>query len=120
MSPATLTEERAYEVAARVVDPEIPVITVADLGILHAGGTSVGLYETVAPDQVAYVAGHCDATVAVVPAWVVRRTARQGPDLLARQSDSLREEGDVHTPLVLAAESGGDPIDHELAGPHRD
>ena len=32
---ATLDLDRAREVAARVVDPEIPVLTIADLGILR-------------------------------------------------------------------------------------
>jgi long-chain acyl-CoA synthetase len=39
---------------------------VADLAALHAGGTPVSLYNTLAPDQAAYVIHHCEATVAVV------------------------------------------------------
>lgn len=35
MVTVTATRERAYEVAARVVDPEIPVLTIADLGVLR-------------------------------------------------------------------------------------
>jgi long-chain acyl-CoA synthetase len=38
----------------------------ADLGALHAGGTGVTLYPTLAPDQVAYVAGDCEARIAVL------------------------------------------------------
>jgi long-chain acyl-CoA synthetase len=38
----------------------------ADLGIIHAGGASVTLYNTLAPDQVAWIADHCGATVAIV------------------------------------------------------
>ena len=35
MATATLDLDRARDVAARVVDPEIPVLTIADLGILR-------------------------------------------------------------------------------------
>ena len=43
-----------------------PEYAMADLGIMHAGGTPVGLYNTLAPGQVAYIAGHCEARFAVV------------------------------------------------------
>jgi len=33
---ATITKERVYQVLSRVVDPEIPVLTIADLGILRS------------------------------------------------------------------------------------
>jgi long-chain acyl-CoA synthetase len=39
---------------------------IADLGLVHAGATPVGLYNTLAPEQVSYIANHCDARVAVV------------------------------------------------------
>src|SRR5690242_19324566 len=38
----------------------------ADLGAVHAGGLGVTLYATLAPEQVAYVAGDCGARVAVL------------------------------------------------------
>src|SRR2546427_4990 len=38
----------------------------ADLGAMHAGGTPVTLYATLAADQIAYVAGDCDARIAVL------------------------------------------------------
>jgi long-chain acyl-CoA synthetase len=43
-----------------------PEPQVADLAALHAGGCPVALYNTLAPDQAAYVADHCGAGVAVV------------------------------------------------------
>ena len=43
-----------------------PEHLIADLGILHAGGRPVSLYNTLAPDQIAYIAGHSDAKVAIV------------------------------------------------------
>jgi len=43
-----------------------PEHLVADLAFLHAGGTPVSLYNTLAPGQVEYIADHCEATFAVV------------------------------------------------------
>src|ERR1700736_5476362 len=43
-----------------------PEHVIADLGIMHARGTPVSLYNTLAAEQVQYVAGHCGATVAFV------------------------------------------------------
>ena len=39
---------------------------IADLGVVHAGGTPVSLYSTLSPDQIAYIANHCEAKVAFV------------------------------------------------------
>ncbi|MFT3708690.1 MAG: AMP-dependent synthetase/ligase [Archangium sp.] len=39
---------------------------VAALAAMAAGGTSVGVYTTSSPDQLAYVAGHCEAPIALV------------------------------------------------------
>ncbi len=38
----------------------------ADLGVVHAGGVPVTFYATLAADQIAYVAGDCQARVAVL------------------------------------------------------
>jgi len=35
-------------------------------GIVHAGGTAISVYNTLAPEQVEYVANHSEATVAFV------------------------------------------------------
>jgi long-chain acyl-CoA synthetase len=43
-----------------------PEHLIADLGIVHRGGRPVSFYNTLAPDQIAYIAGHCDAKVAIV------------------------------------------------------
>ncbi|HEV2140052.1 MAG TPA: AMP-binding protein [Candidatus Dormibacteraeota bacterium] len=43
-----------------------PEHLIADLGVLHARGTPVSLYNTLAPEQVEYIAAHCDAVVAFV------------------------------------------------------
>ncbi|HET7247132.1 MAG TPA: AMP-dependent synthetase/ligase [Streptosporangiaceae bacterium] len=38
----------------------------ADLAAVHAGGQGVTIYATLAPEQIAFVAGDCDARIAVV------------------------------------------------------
>jgi len=43
-----------------------PEHLIADLGVLHARGTPVSLYNTLAPEQVQYITAHCDAVIAFV------------------------------------------------------
>ncbi len=43
-----------------------PEHVTADLGIVHAGGAAISVYNTLAPEQVEYVANHSEATVAFV------------------------------------------------------
>src|SRR5271165_5112392 len=40
--------------------------TIADYAVMHAGGVPVFIYNTVSAEQAAYIAGHCEATVAIV------------------------------------------------------
>jgi long-subunit acyl-CoA synthetase (AMP-forming) len=44
----------------------IPEHSVADMGIVHARGVPVSLYNTLAPEQISYIANHCGARIAVV------------------------------------------------------
>jgi long-chain acyl-CoA synthetase len=53
---------------ALVLTGNRPEHVVACQGIMHALGTPVALYDALAPAQVAYIANHCEATVAVVEA----------------------------------------------------
>jgi long-chain acyl-CoA synthetase len=43
-----------------------PEHVIADLGAVHAGATPVSLYNTLAPEQIRYIAEHCGAKVAIV------------------------------------------------------
>lgn len=43
-----------------------PEHVIADLGILHAGAVPVSLYNTLAAEQIQYIADHCSARVAVL------------------------------------------------------
>ncbi len=40
--------------------------TIADYAVMHARGVPVFIYNTVTAEQAAYIAGHCEATVAIV------------------------------------------------------
>ncbi len=40
--------------------------TISDYAIMHAGGVPVFIYPTVSAEQGAYIAGHCEASVAIV------------------------------------------------------
>src|SRR5260370_29764917 len=56
---------RPGEVAV-IMSRNRPEHLIADLGVLHARRTPVSLYNTLAPEQVQYIAAHCDAAVAIV------------------------------------------------------
>jgi long-subunit acyl-CoA synthetase (AMP-forming) len=43
-----------------------PEHLIADLAITHAGGAGVSIYNTLAPEQIAYIVSHCGASVAFV------------------------------------------------------
>jgi long-subunit acyl-CoA synthetase (AMP-forming) len=43
-----------------------PEHVMADFGAMHDGATGVSFYNTLAPEQISYIAGHCEAKVAVL------------------------------------------------------
>jgi long-chain acyl-CoA synthetase len=51
---------------ALVLTRNRPEAMIADYGIQHARGVPVVLYNTLAPEQVAYIANHCQARIAIV------------------------------------------------------
>jgi long-chain acyl-CoA synthetase len=89
-----------------------PEHLIADLGVIHAGATPVTLYNTLAPEQVAYVTGHCEATIAVV----------EDAQFLGKFNEVRDQLPDLRTIVVLdaAAVPGDDPScvawDDVLAG----
>jgi long-subunit acyl-CoA synthetase (AMP-forming) len=58
-----------------------PEQVIASHALLHAGGTPVGLYNALAPAQIAYIANHCVATVAIVDAVFLDKLAAIRADL---------------------------------------
>jgi long-subunit acyl-CoA synthetase (AMP-forming) len=77
-----------------------PEYLIVDLGLMHLGGTAVGLYNTLAPEQITYIAGHCDAVVAVVEnaAMLARFQRRELPAL----RHVVLLEGTSDDPSVIA------------------
>ena len=63
----------------------------ADIAAVHAGGTPMSIYATLAPEQVAYVAGHAEPTVAVL----------EGPDQLQRWQKALGEVSSLKAIVVI-------------------
>ncbi len=49
---------------AVLLSRNLPEPMIADLGVQHARGVPVFLYNTLAPEQAAYIANHCEARVA--------------------------------------------------------
>ncbi|MDQ6522210.1 AMP-dependent synthetase/ligase [Nocardioides sp. LHD-245] len=67
---------------------------VADLGAVHAAAVSMSVYNTLSPDQVAYVAGHAEPTVAVL----------ENADHLARWERALGASDSLRTIVLIDAE----------------
>ena len=44
----------------------VPEHLIADLGIVHAGGAAISVYNSLAPEQIEYLANHAEASVAFV------------------------------------------------------
>ena len=44
----------------------VPEHVIADLAIVHAGGSAISVYNTLAPEQIEYVANHSEATLVFV------------------------------------------------------
>ena len=63
----------------------------ADLGTVHAGGVPTTVYATLAPDQVAFVAGNAEAVFAVL----------EGPDQLARWQPVLDQLPKLRKVIVI-------------------
>jgi len=108
------TRRHALELAAALIDlglqpgervalmlPNRVEHVLADLGVMHAGGVPVTFYATLAPDQIRFVAGDCDARIAVL----------DGEGELARWQPVLAELPGLKKIIVrdTAACPAGDP-----------
>ena len=51
---------------ALIMARNVPEHMIADLGIVHAGGAAISVYNTLAPEQIEYVTNHSQATIAFV------------------------------------------------------
>jgi long-subunit acyl-CoA synthetase (AMP-forming) len=72
-----------------------PEHVIADLAAVHAGATPVSLYNTLAPEQIQYIAEHCGAKVAVVEGReFMERWEKVKADLPALQSVILLQDAE--------------------------
>lgn len=99
--PGDAASQRAWDIAAQVVDPEIPVLTIEDLGVLRsvdAGGDRIAVtltptysgcpaMEAMRDDVVSVLhrAGYASVSVELVlaPAWTTDWMSEQGKAKLA-------------------------------------
>ncbi|WP_134738275.1 AMP-dependent synthetase/ligase [Nocardioides sp. 503] len=65
----------------------------ADFGAVHAAATPMSIYNTLSPEQVAYVAGHAEPSVVIL----------ENADHLARWGRALDESGSVRKVVVIDA-----------------
>ncbi|GAA4919679.1 AMP-dependent synthetase/ligase [Streptomonospora salina] len=75
--------------------PNRPEHLVADMGAVHAGGVPLTVYATFPPEQVAYVADDCGASVAVL----------EGAAELERWRPALEAPSRLHTVVLLDDEA---------------
>lgn len=98
------TRERALDVAAALIERGVRVGDtvaimatnriehfLADMGAVHAAATPMSIYNTLSPDQVAYVAAESEPTVVVL----------ENADHVARWEKALAETPSIHTVVVI-------------------
>jgi long-subunit acyl-CoA synthetase (AMP-forming) len=72
-----------------------PEHAITDLAVIHAGATPVSIYNTLAPEQIAHVAGNCGAEVAIVEdVAFMERWQQVKPDLPALEHIVLLVDAD--------------------------
>ncbi|GAA4109516.1 AMP-dependent synthetase/ligase [Nocardioides fonticola] len=71
---------------------------VADLSAMHAGAVSMSVYNTLSPEQVAYIAGHAEPTLVIL----------ESADHLARWQRALAESSTVRRVVLIDAEVPAD------------
>src|SRR6266536_6370593 len=96
-----------------------PEFCVADMAALMVGATPISIYNSSAPEQVQYLAGHCDAKVAILEdVGYLERFLKVRSELPALEHIVLMEDpdrlapDDVHAWDALLA---FDPVDIEAA-----
>jgi long-chain acyl-CoA synthetase len=96
-----------------------PEFFVADMAVLLVGGTAISIYNSSAPEQVQYLAGHCKAKVAILEdvGYLERflKVRSELPDLdhivLMEDPDGLAPDDIDSWDALLASE----PVDFEAA-----
>jgi long-chain acyl-CoA synthetase len=92
-----------------------PTFHVADMAVLLLGATPISIYNSSAPEQVQYLASHCDAKVAIVEdvgylerILKVRAELPSLAELVVIDDPDTRAPSDVHS---LESLIGAEPVD---------
>lgn len=132
-----MTRTRAWSIAAAVPDPELPVVTIADLGILREvtehdqGAVHVRItptysgcpaMETIREDIVAALTGagflHVDVEFVLAPAWTTDWMTDEGRRKLAAYGvapPAPRRAGPVAVALSVRCPQCGSPSTREIS-----
>jgi long-chain acyl-CoA synthetase len=96
-----------------------PEFFVADMAVLLVGGTAISIYNSSAPEQVQYLAGHCKARVAIVEdVGYLERFLKVRSELPDLEHIVLMEDPDGLAPddvLGWRAQLASEPVDLEAA-----
>ena len=96
-----------------------PEFHVADMGILLCGATPISIYNSSAPEQIQYLASHCDAAVAIVEdVDFLERFLKVRPELSQLRQVVVLEDPDGLAPSDVARFDDlltADPVDMEAA-----
>jgi long-chain acyl-CoA synthetase len=96
-----------------------PEFFVADMAVLLVGGTAISIYNSSAPEQVQYLAGHCKARVAIVEdVGYLERFLKVRSELPELEHIVLMEDPDGLAPddvLSWDAQVASEPVDFEAA-----
>ncbi|MCY1082361.1 AMP-dependent synthetase/ligase [Archangium lansingense] len=95
-----------------------PEFHIADVGALLAGATPVSIYNSSSPEQIAYLAGHCEAVAAVVEDGVFLSRVQEARASLPQLRHVLRVGGSGAVPSGVRELSellAASPLDLEEA-----
>jgi len=135
---ATLTRERAWEAAAAVLDPEVPVLTIEDLGVLRSvdvagdGAVLVRItptysgcpaMDTIRADVERALAGagfdRVRVELVLAPAWTTDEMSEAGRHKLGEYGiappEPRTQDGVVGLALTLRCPQCGSPDTRELS-----
>ncbi|HEX6312461.1 MAG TPA: AMP-dependent synthetase/ligase [Acidimicrobiia bacterium] len=96
-----------------------PEFHVADMAVMLAGGTPISIYNSSAPEQVQYLAGHCHARIALVEdVGFLERILKVRSELPALTEVAVIDDPDGLAPDDVGSWDGllaGDPVDLDAA-----
>ena len=93
-----------------------PEFHIVDMGVMLAGATPISIYNSSAPEQVAYLAGHCEAVVAIVEdKGFLERFVKVRSELPALQTIVALEDVEADDVVPWSKLIEADPVPFEEA-----